>query len=54
MGGKAIKIIGIAASVIGAAATVAGNWAGKKETDDKIAQKVTEAVAEALKAKESN
>lgn len=54
MNGKAIKIVGIAASVLGAAATLAGNWAGKKETDETIAKKVAEAVEEALKVKESN
>lgn len=48
-----IKIIGIGASVVGAVATVAGNWASKKEVDSEISKKVTEAVAEALK-KESN
>lgn len=46
---KLIKGIGIAASIIGAVATVAGNWATNKETDAKIGKKVTEAVAEALK-----
>lgn len=53
MNGKVIKAIGIGASVIGAVAGIAGNWATKKETDSEIAKKVTEAVAEALK-KESN
>ena len=49
MNTKLIKGIGIAASVIGAVATVAGNWATNKETDNKIAENVTKAVAEALK-----
>ena len=48
MNGKVIKAIGIGASVIGAVASVAGSWATKKETDDKIAEQVTKAVAEAL------
>lgn len=47
MNGKAIKIIGIAASVVGAAATLAANWAGEKQQDAKIAEKVAEAVAKA-------
>ena len=45
--GKAIKAIGIAASVIGAVATLAGNWAGEKQQDAKIAEKVAEAFAKA-------
>ena len=45
MNGKAIKIIGIAASVVGAVATLAGNWAGEKQQDAKIAEKVAEALA---------
>ena len=53
MNSKVIKIIGVVASIGGAVATVAGNWATKKETDDKIAEKVMEAVAEALEKKES-
>ena len=48
MNGKLVKGIGIAASIIGAVATVAGNWATSKETDSKITEKVAEAVAEAL------
>ena len=43
--GKAIKIIGIAASVVGAVATLAGNWAGEKQQDAKIAEKVAEALS---------
>lgn len=45
MGIKAIKIIGIAASVLGAAATMVCNWAGEKQQDAKIAEKVAEALA---------
>ena len=47
MNGKLIKVIGVGASIIGAVATVAGNWATSKETDNKITEKVAEAVAEA-------
>lgn len=49
MNSKVIKVIGVVASIGGAIATVAGNWATKKETDGKIAEEVTKAVAEALK-----
>lgn len=49
MNGKAIKIIGIAASVVGAVATLAGNWAGEKQQDAKIAEKVAEAVSKMSK-----
>lgn len=49
MNGKAIKIIGLVASIGGAVATVAGNWASKKEMDETIAKKVTEAIAETIK-----
>ena len=45
MNGKAIKIVGIAASVVGAVATLAGNWAGEKQQDAKIAEKVAEVIA---------
>ena len=45
MNNKVIKIIGIAASVVGAAATLAANWAGEKQQDAKIAEKVAEALA---------
>lgn len=42
-----VKVIGIAASVVGAVATLAGNWAGEKQTDAKIAEKVAEAISKA-------
>lgn len=42
---KAVKLIGIAASVVGAVAALAGNWAGEKQQDAKIAEKVAEALA---------
>ena len=44
-----IKIVGIAASVAGAVATLVGNWAGEKQQDAKIAEKVGEALADASK-----
>lgn len=48
MNNKAIKVIGIVASVVGAAATLAANWAGEKQQDAKIAEKVSEALANSL------
>lgn len=45
MNGKAVKIVGLAATVVGALATIAGNWAGEKQQDAKIAEKVAEAIA---------
>lgn len=50
---KVVKIVGVGATVIGAVASVASSWATNKQTDDKIAEQVTKAVAEALK-KETN
>lgn len=44
-----IKIVGIAASVAGAVATLVGNWAGEKQQDAKIAEKVGEALAKTTK-----
>lgn len=46
---KVIKIIGIAAAVLGAGLTLVGNWASEKQQDAKIAEKVAEAVAKATK-----
>ena len=42
---KVFKIVGIAASVLGAVATLAGDWAGKKQLDAKIAEKVAETIS---------
>lgn len=53
MNSKAIKVIGMVATIGGALASVAGSWASKKETDDKIAEQVTKAVTEALGKKEA-
>lgn len=46
---KIVKIIGFVATVVGMAATLASNWANEKQTDAKIAEKVTEAIANATK-----
>lgn len=46
---KVIKIIGIVASVGGAALSLLANWAGEKQQDAKIAEKVAEAITNATK-----
>ena len=48
MDNKWVKVIGIVASVVGVAATLVGNWAGEKQTDAKIAEKVAEALAKTM------
>ena len=45
-----VKVLGVVASVGGAALTLLGNWAGEKQQDAKIAEKVAEAIS---KSKES-
>lgn len=52
MNNKLIKIIGVGATLVGAAASVVGSLATKKETDAKIAEQVAQAVAEAMSNKE--
>lgn len=47
MNNKTIKVLGVVASVIGAGATILGNWAGEKQQDAKIAEKVAEALEKA-------
>lgn len=42
---KWIKAAGIAASVVGVVATLVGNWAGEKQQDAKITEKIAEALA---------
>lgn len=46
---KLVKVVGIAAAAVGAVATLIGNWAGDKQQDAKIAEKVAEALAKATK-----
>lgn len=43
--GKAIKIIGLVATVLGMGASLATDWVNEKKTDTKIAEKVDEAIA---------
>ena len=42
---KLIKVLGIVASVIGAGASIATEFVNEKKMDDKIAEKVAEALA---------
>lgn len=42
---KWIKVVGVAATVLGVAASVVGSWAGEKQQDAKIAEKIAEALA---------
>ena len=44
-----IKVAGVAASIAGVVATLVGNWAGEKQRDAKIAEKVEEALAKSKK-----
>lgn len=45
MNNKLIKWLGIGATVIGMGATLLSNWVSGKQEDEKIEQKVAEAVA---------
>ena len=45
MNKTAIKLVGIGATIVGAAATLVSSWAGEKQQDAKIAEKVAEALA---------
>lgn len=45
MDGKLIKILGIAATVVGMSATLLTDWVNDKKTDEKIEEKVKEALA---------
>lgn len=42
---KALKIVGIATSVVGVVASLVGNYVGEKQRDNKIAEEVAKAVA---------
>ena len=46
---KWIKIIGMVATVGGAALSLVGSWATEKQNDAKIAEKAAEAVANLMK-----
>ena len=45
MNGTVVKIISVVASAVGIGATLIGNWAGEKQLDAKIAEKVAEALS---------
>lgn len=47
MNNKLIKVMGIAASAIGVVATITMNWVNEKNLDNKITEKVAEALAKA-------
>jgi hypothetical protein len=49
MNSKLIKILGIAATAIGMGATLITDWVNDKKTDEKIEQKVIEALAKIKK-----
>ena len=43
--GKTLKVLGIAATVVGAGVSLLSSWVGEKQQDAKIAEKVAEALA---------
>ena len=43
--GKLIKVLGIAATVVGMGATLLTDWVNEKKMDEKIEEKVNEALA---------
>lgn len=45
MSSNVIKIIGIAASIVGAGATIVSSWVQDKKLDETVATKVSEALA---------
>lgn len=45
MEGKIVKILGIAATVIGLGATLLTDWVNEQKMDEKIEEKVNEALA---------
>lgn len=53
MNGKLVKVIGFAATLVGMGATIVSNWVNDKNLDAKVDSKVTEALAQYLKEKES-
>ena len=49
MNGKVVKIIGLAASVLGIGATLIGDWVKEQKQEDVITKKVAEAIAKVKK-----
>jgi hypothetical protein len=53
MNGNLIKVLGITASAIGIAATFLSDWVNEKKMDEKIEEKVNEALAKCDEEDES-
>lgn len=53
MDGKLIKAIGMAATVLGLGVTLVTNWANEQAMDEKIEEKVNEALANRNNEEES-
>jgi hypothetical protein len=51
--GKLIKVLGIAATVVGMGATLLTDWVNEKKMDEKIEEKVNEALAKKDEEEES-
>ena len=51
--GKLIKVLGIAATVVGMGATLLTDWVNEKKMDEKIEEKVNEAFAKKDEEEES-
>ena len=45
MHNNVVKILGIAASIVGAVASLLGSWASEKKQDAQITEKVGEAIS---------
>lgn len=50
---KLIKVLGIAATVVGMGATLLTDWVNEKKMDEKIEEKVNEALAKKDEEEES-
>lgn len=51
--GKLIKVLGIAATVVGMGATLLTDWVNEKKMDEKIEEKVNKALAKKDEEEES-
>lgn len=49
MTSQTIKMIGLAVSIIGAGLSLVTNWIDEKRTDEKISEKINEALANKMK-----
>lgn len=45
MNGKLVKVLGLTATVVGVAATLVTDWVNEQKMDEKIEEKVNEALA---------